>query len=218
MFGSNFHNYCFFNIHPSKFPFNVNLHKSIPPQLDGLDRSSLNNTSNAGKTLIFFNRVAKVGSESLMELIDELGKLHDFEVFTNEPKAVNKGRLPEDEQKDLAEAINELSDNSIYIEHVNHINFTKFDMPKPIYINLIRDPVERVISWFFYVRGSYSNAIKYQKFPNMPIKPEKWFKKDFNKCVRTGDPECVYEQYSTNGGGDYRRQSMFFCGHDADCL
>lgn len=153
-----------------------------------------------------------------MELIDELGKLHEFEVFTNEPKRMNKARLADDEQKDLAEAINELSDFSVYIEHVNHINFSRFDMPKPIYINLVRDPVERVISWFFYVRGSYSNAIKYQKFPNMPLKPEKWFKKDFNQCVRTKDPECVYEQMALAGGGDYRRQSIFFCGHEKDCL
>lgn len=168
--------------------------------------------------MIFFNRVAKVGSESLMELIDELGKLHEFEVFTNEPHVKNKGRLNDEEQKDLAEAINELSDNSVYIEHVNHINFTKFNVAKPIFINLVRDPVERIISWFFYVRGSYSNAIKYQRFKNLPLKPEKWFKKDFNHCVRSGDPECVYEQLSTTGGGDYRRQSMFFCGHDTDCL
>lgn len=152
-----------------------------------------------------------------MELIDELGKLHEFDVYTNEPKQMNRRILPKEDQKDLAEAINELSDHSVYIEHVNHINFTKFNLPRPIYINLVRDPVERVISWFFYVRGSYSNAIKYQKFPDMPLKPEKWFKKDFNKCVRTGDPECVYEQLSVEGGLDYRRQSQFFCGHEKAC-
>ena len=28
----------------------------------------------------------------------------------------------------------------------------RYDIEMPIYVNMVRDPVERVISWYYYVR------------------------------------------------------------------
>ncbi|TMW44630.1 hypothetical protein DOY81_010291 [Sarcophaga bullata] len=84
---------------------------------------------------------------------------------------------------------------------------------------MMRDPVERVISWYYYVRGAYKNAIEYNKDPEKPIRPAEWYKKDFNHCVRSGDPECQYLPYTVKDKiGNFKRQSMFFCGHHDDCL
>ncbi len=35
----------------------------------------------------------------------------------------------------------------VYIKHMNFIDFAMFNHTTPIYINLVRDPVDRVISW-----------------------------------------------------------------------
>lgn len=55
-------------------------------------------------------------------------------------------------------------------------------------------------------------------FPDLPLPDPQWLKKDFESCVLSGDPECVYTQGAQHEGiGDHRRQTLFFCGHETDC-
>ncbi|XP_036336969.1 heparan sulfate 2-O-sulfotransferase pipe-like [Rhagoletis pomonella] len=187
--------------------------------LKTLNAYGLNNTRKADIDVIFFNRGAKVGSESMIELFDKLESFNNLVIEREGLKKGTKRQLKMWEQRELAINISQFADGSVYIEHVNWIDFEEFELPKPIYINLVRDPVERVISWYYYARSAYKNAIEYDKFPDKPIRPAEWYKKDFNHCVRSGDPECQYVPYTVNDfAGDFRRQSLFFCGHSDDCL
>lgn len=125
---------------------------------------------------------------------------------------------PLPKQLEYAKLIANLPEGSIYIQHISWLNFTEFQLPKPIYINMVRDPVERVISWYYYVRGAYRNAIMFKKQPNKRVKKREWFVKDFKKCVLSGDPECQYIPFSVRDfTQDFKRQSMFYCGHHEDC-
>ena len=188
-------------------------------QLQSLDAYKLNNTRKAEIDILFFNRAAKVGSEALLELLQKIEDFNNLNVDRNGPKKGARRQLKRREQRELASEIVELGEGSAYIEHVNYIDFEEFDLLKPIYINLVRDPVERVISWYFYARGAYKNAIEYRKDPSKLIRPEEWYKKDFNECVRSGDPECQYIPYTVKDPiGNFKRQSLFFCGHHDDCL
>lgn len=184
-----------------------------------MNPSRLNNTKYAEVNVLFFNRVAKVGSESLMELLEQLALRNNMKVISNSPvQLAVRTRNPKQEREQI-DWLADLQPGTVYIEHCNWLNFTKYHLPKPIYINLVRDPVERVISWFFYVRGAYKNAIYYAKYPNKPIKPENWYKKDFNHCVRSGDIECQYVPNRVKDrAGNHMRQSLFFCGNDDECL
>uniref|UniRef100_A0A1I8PA45 Heparan sulfate 2-O-sulfotransferase pipe-like n=1 Tax=Stomoxys calcitrans TaxID=35570 RepID=A0A1I8PA45_STOCA len=188
-------------------------------QLYRLNPERLNNTKYADLEVLFFNRVAKVGSEALMELLQHMAPLNDMQVLTKGPLNVNvRIRTPE-QQLIQADWISNLKPGSVYIEHCNWLNFDDLKSPKPIMINLVRDPVERMISWYFYVRGSYKNALFYRQFPNAPVKSADWFKKDFNHCVRSGDPECQYVPYTmVDAEGNHKRQSLFFCGNYKECL
>ncbi|XP_049314553.1 heparan sulfate 2-O-sulfotransferase pipe isoform X2 [Bactrocera dorsalis] len=188
-------------------------------QLKKLSAERLNNTRKAEIDVIFFNRCAKVGSESLLELFNKLEDFNNLVIEREGLRRPTKRQLKKKEQIELAETISGFADGSVYIEHVNWIDFEEYDLPKPIYINLVRDPVERVISWYFYARGAYKNAIEYRKDPNKPIRSTQWYKKDFNECVRSGDPECQYVPFTTKDfTGNYKRQTLFFCGHHEDCL
>ena len=82
-----------------------------------------------------------------------------------------------------------------YAKHLNFLNFEEFNITNPIYINMVRHPIERVISWFYYVRqnvylldyDSESNSTKLQK-PMPPI----MYKYTFDECVERKMNECVY--------------------------
>lgn len=180
----------------------------------------MNNTRKADIEVIFFNRAAKVGSEALLELFNSIEKFKDD--ITVEREGLHrptKRQLKRWEQRELAETISNLEEGTVYIEHVNWIDFEAFDLSKPIYINMVRDPVERVISWYYYARGSYKNAIEFNKNKDKPMQPEEWYKKDFNHCVRSGDPECQYIPFTVKDFvGNFKRQSLFYCGHHDDCL
>lgn len=188
-------------------------------KLNRLKPSHLNNTKYAESEIVFFNRAAKVGSESLMELLQNMQLMNNITVINTSPVQIPvRVRIPQQEKKQ-ADWIDDLAPGSVYIEHCNWLNFTRYKRRKPIYINLVRNPVERVISWYFYVRGAYKNAIYYSKYPDHPIQPESWFKKDFNHCVRSGDPECLFIPYTIKDtDGNHKRQSLFFCGNNQECL
>ena len=55
------------------------------------------------------------------------------------------------------------------------------------YINMIRDPVDRIVSMFHFLR-------KTKKWESKPSPPKEWFEKDFDSCVNSGDLECQVRQ------------------------
>ncbi|KRF84614.1 uncharacterized protein Dvir_GJ27108, partial [Drosophila virilis] len=189
-------------------------------QLQRLSAERLNNTRNAEIDVLFFNRAAKVGSEALLELFNALVEYNEGLILERSGLHENTVRqMDKEAQQEAAEFVAGLEEGTIYIRHINWLDFSNFDLPQPIYINMVRDPVERVISWFYYARSSYKNAIEYRKAPNKKIKPASWYKKNFNDCVRSGDPECQYVPHTVKDYvPNFKRQSLFYCGHHDDCI
>ncbi|KAI9581444.1 hypothetical protein GQX74_012769 [Glossina fuscipes] len=186
--------------------------------MQSLNVYDLNNTRKAKMELVFFNRVPKVGSQTFMELLRRLSERNNFQFNRDAVQKVETIRLAEDQQQEMAEVISDLPVPSVFIKHVCYTNFSKFNLPIPIYINVVRDPVERVISWFYYVRAPWYFVERKAAFPDLPLPHPGWLKKDFETCVLSGDQECTYTQgVSVEGIGDHRRQSLFFCGHAYEC-
>ena len=48
----------------------------------------------------------------------------------------------------------------------------------PIYINMVRDPIEKAISWFYYIRSApYLTNVRRKIDPNEPTPDVKWLDK-----------------------------------------
>ena len=57
---------------------------------------------------------------------------------------------------------------------------------------MVRDPVERVISWYYYVRAPWYFVERKQAFPELPLPSSTWLRKVSNfkfKVVEYVDKE-----------------------------
>ncbi|XP_030373288.1 heparan sulfate 2-O-sulfotransferase pipe-like isoform X1 [Scaptodrosophila lebanonensis] len=180
-----------------------------------LDADLLNNTKLAEVDFVFFNRVPKVGSQSLMELMQRLGKVNGFQHGRNKGRAHETVLMGKDRQKELIADLLIRQKPHIYSQHIAYINFTRFHLPRPIYINLVRHPVERIISWHYYIRARwYYRDMKDKLGDEAPPMPsDEFLDMDLDTCVRTKNEHCTFEQMQMkNPVGDHRRQVLFFCG------
>lgn len=123
------------------------------------------------------------------------------------------------EQRIEAHWVSKLQRDTLYITHANWMNFTKYNKNKPIYISLVRDPVERMIHSYYKRRTFKKLAISRSIYAGYRQQTDSWYKQTFNECVRNGSPECQYIQYSVvDAVEDFKRQTLFFCGNHEDCL
>lgn len=108
-------------------------------QLWRLNPKFLNNTRFHTRDLLFFNRVPKVGSETLIALMYRLSEKNNFQV-ERAPFSKPVGVFwTAERQKQEAKRIFDLQEEPAfaYVEHMNFMNFRPFHHPQPIYINLV---------------------------------------------------------------------------------
>lgn len=178
---------------------------------------ALNNTKKAQVDVVIFNRVPKVGSQSMMQLMIQLGKVNNFVHSRDSSKPHETILLPPAQQKQLIEEIYKKPGPHIYSQHLAYINFTRFHMPKPIYINLVRDPLERIISWHYYVRAEWYYRDLLSKLGDKALKrpSDEFMNMDLDTCVQKQNIHCQFNQMEKKSlGGDHRRQTLFFCGQN----
>ncbi len=171
------------------------------------DLLALNNTATSLPDVLVFNRVPKVGSQTLWTLLDRLAGGNGFVSCSDSPEAKkNRGHrennfLPGAEERrayfDLLFNRTNGGPPFSYAKHLNYLDFEEF-LPgfRPIYVNLVRDPVERVVSWYYYVRAPWYN-LSWDRDRNRTILSGRLpsvrsLKTSLDDCVKNGDPGCVF--------------------------
>ena len=190
------------------------------------EAEQLNNTIKANQTILVFNRTPKAGSESLWKLIDDLAVQNNFISMSDDPD--NKKRRGENTYlRNLSTRkyyVTGLLDqpNSTkpvtYTKHINFLNFEEFNFKNPIYINMVRHPVERIISWYYYIRQGWY-LVKWDEDKEEHYLKEfgrenpKFFKVPFEECWSQQLPECRFHLNQTTYGaygGSHQSQVGFF--------
>lgn len=156
---------------------------------------------------LFYNRVPKCGSTTLYTLIRKLSSLHGYVHFNS--KVYDRKNVDEEEQRRIVQLVRSTPPPCSFDRHVFFINFTRFGATPPVYINIIREPVERIISSFFYRRMAAKLNNKTSR-----VRPSAyWLNKKFEHCVLTPDPECTFIE-----GHNYSvLQLPYFCGQEPHC-
>ncbi|XP_054256845.1 uronyl 2-sulfotransferase-like [Macrosteles quadrilineatus] len=204
----------------------IRLNEAIPPsQWEGSSRSPqgsstrsfsemLSSVPELSDHVLFFNRVPKAGSEMLVLLLQWMQGLNGYKHVRL--AGGNTRRLTRQQQERLVEKITQtLHDATIplsFDRHVYFINFTSFGRQSPTYINLVRDPVDKAVSRFYYSRITPS-PLNPDLHNIKPPKPRHKTVQSFEECVLTSDPECSFET-----GHLYDLAIPYFCGHDKSCM
>ena len=147
-----------------------------------------------------YNRVPKCGSTSLRSLITKLGRWNHF--HTRSAQTYETRMLDKPEQMELVEQLENLPEPWCYNRHMHFVNFSEFHHNMPVYINLVRDPVDRFVSRYYHVR--YVNP------RNMTAQRHNW---TINDCIEKASPEC------NNFSMKYDTFMLipFFCGYESFC-
>uniref|UniRef100_UPI00358DED7B uronyl 2-sulfotransferase isoform X2 n=1 Tax=Myxine glutinosa TaxID=7769 RepID=UPI00358DED7B len=155
---------------------------------------------------VVYNRVGKCGSRTLVQLMRILAEKNDFTFATS--NVHNKTRLPHVEQAELMKNISALKKPFLYTRHVHFLDFNRFGMEQPTYINVIRDPISRFLSSYFFRRfGDRRNEESHiVRTPNMKMEERLL---SIDKCILQSFPEC------NNPKIFYI--IPYFCGQDPRC-
>ena len=119
----------------------------------------LNNTKNANQGILIFNRVPKTGSTYMLRLLEQLQTENMFQSLADADAGNGQHEV---QIMTFAEKVgyihqfevqqDNLSMPYSFTKHMNFLDFEEFNKTNPIYINIVRNPVERVISWYYYKR------------------------------------------------------------------
>ncbi|CAH1794536.1 unnamed protein product [Owenia fusiformis] len=96
--------------------------------------------------IVVYNRLAKCGSTTLFRIVQQVSSDNNFTFVMdhNDSSTVNFN------DKQIVNYIDSFSKPVFYVRHMSFVNFTAFGKQHPVYIQMLRDPVERVISGYYY--------------------------------------------------------------------
>lgn len=134
---------------------------------------------------VVYNRVGKCGSRTMQNIIRVLAKTNSYNFYLS---AVSNETRPK-----MLSLINEvhlidsIAPPMLYSRHIHFINFPKFGVNKPLYINVIRDPIQRFSSQYHFKR--FGDMIQSKGRKTDFKRGEKDL--DINECILSNHTECM---------------------------
>ncbi|CAL4117231.1 unnamed protein product, partial [Meganyctiphanes norvegica] len=170
-------------------------------------------TSHRNDQMLFFNRVPKTGSEMLVLLLQWLQGDNSFRHVRLKNSV--KRHLSFEQQLEVAAEIGETVHESkerllSFDRHIHFTNFTQLGLKVPIFINIIRDPIEKLESRFYYARATPRPGGLTPPGGYIAREPPKYA--TLEDCVRGGGHECTFIH-----GKHYDLAIPYFCGHEKFC-
>lgn len=181
--------------------------------------TALNRTNPDAKVLVY-NKVPKCGSTKMWNTLKGLAKKHKYQhihSFTSDVRRLNTS-----EENELANELSKHEKKIIYERHFYTLDWTRHEQNLKVNLmNMVRDPVERAISMFNYIRAPRVWDGKGPKI-NTHMPNASWFAKTLETCVLENDQECqIGGSFPFPGPKKIIRTDMvltYFCGTHVECL
>jgi len=153
--------------------------------------------------LILYNRIPKTGSTSFMSVLYKLHHQNQFALtFVN--VSSSNHRFTFIDQYKFARNITYWYSfkPALFHGHFPFMNFRQLGMKPPIYINMIREPLERLVSHYYFIR--YGDTY----LPNK-VRQHQGDSTTFDECVKQESSQCSPKKLWL--------QIPYFCGSDVEC-
>ncbi|XP_042884941.1 uncharacterized protein LOC122261392 [Penaeus japonicus] len=100
--------------------------------------------------IVIYNRVPKCASATMLRICRSLSEINKF-TFNN-MKETGISHKKRSQQKNLADWIfnRPFTARHFFFKHITYLNFTRFGYWEPTWINIVRHPVKRLISHYYY--------------------------------------------------------------------
>ncbi|UXI21170.1 hypothetical protein NH340_JMT07113 [Sarcoptes scabiei] len=155
--------------------------------------------------MVVYNRVPKTGSTSFMGIVYDLCNENRFNVMhLNTTKNSHVISLS-DQIRFVRNVTRWYERQPLLIHgHIAFVNFQRFSLTstKPLYINIIRKPIDRLVSYYYFLR--FGDNFR----PNV-IRRRQGNKRTFDECIEHNEHDCRLENLWL--------QIPFFCGQNPDC-
>ncbi|XP_061635735.1 heparan sulfate 2-O-sulfotransferase 1 [Phyllopteryx taeniolatus] len=158
----------------------------------------------ADDTVVIYNRVPKTASTSFTNIAYDLCARNRFHVLHINTSKNNPVMSLQDQMRFVHNVTSWRGMKpGFYHGHVAYLDFSKYSVKgKPMYINVVRDPIERLVSYYYFLRfgDDYRPGLRRRKQGD---------KMTFDECVASGGSDCAPEKLWL--------QIPFFCGHHSEC-
>ncbi|CAH1790901.1 unnamed protein product [Owenia fusiformis] len=178
------------------------------------DVSPFREPSTEDISLVFYNRVPKCGSSTLEHILYYVSNVNNFRY--SECGDYRHWRLNNNDYIAFIRSLTVLSRPFVIDRHLFYVKCTDIKndvastererkLKEPIYINMVRDPVEQAISNYYYDR---LDGMSRKNFS------EKEKKKTIEECLAGASSG----QDLASCGLNMNLYAQWFCGHSDDCL
>lgn len=152
-------------------------------------------------TRLVYNRVPQCGSSILIELAQKLAVRNNFTLVVDDEFKPDASRI--------ADIISNLPPRTFY---VNHCGFWPASPPDVAWINMLRDPVSRTMSGYYYKVDPLARGDSAVRDALQELQTDKkcgCFKREFDTCVR--------QRRRANCPLDMSSAASYFCSPDEQC-
>lgn len=169
--------------------------------------------------VVLFNVLPKTGSRTLVMLVHKVRSLGTINNITMS-NSMDLRKTPEEKIKQINETLACRKNPSFIYSHLKFIKFGQ-DEGTPMYISIIRDPIDRLVSLYYFKRygDSFSeNSTKMSQMFKEKMKARNLIDASFDECVSMQQKECFSEWALNSLVYHYSGYDNLCDNHDWECM
>ena len=110
------------------------------------------------KYVYITSRVPKCSSTAMLRLFKQLAAENNFTIVNDLHHDIKNDLRDPNKEIELMETVKNMKKDAVYIRHVWIPDWEKYNLEVNL-VNMVRDPISRMASWFYFIRWAANDNI-----------------------------------------------------------